>query len=492
MQITLRNRAKKLLLVTIFTTFTTLTSYAEKLPDEKSQQEITQQLLELSVANIDESFSTQYISLINSKNTENYPSELQKSFNKIKYFRNFYESLDWSKKQSLQFKYKNNLPTLEDIEEFDSLVESGQLYDTLISIQPKTPNYNFYRKAINELLATIDLELPYYSFVLLNKHSYGKNVIQLKKLLKIKGYLAEDTIEDGYFNKELIESVKQFQLVNNLKADGVVGRITYDMLYKNDSNKAISLARSILRLSEPLLQTNESKILVNIPEMKVYIYDFENKLAFESIVVVGKKTTKTPLLWSKIDNVVFNPTWTVPKSIKEKDYIPKLREDPFYLQKRGLHIVGDQGVIDPSTLSEDNINNFKYKVVQNPGTSNALGLYKFNFPNPYSVYLHSTSSPSKFKLENRYLSHGCVRVEKSPELAAYLLRDTKYDEDTIAKIVKSRKTTWATLNTKPYIFIIYTTSYIDKNEVQHYFSDIYDYDEKNMILSPNLIKTLQQ
>jgi murein L,D-transpeptidase YcbB/YkuD len=45
------------------------------------------------------------------------------------------------------------------------------------------------------------------------------------------------------------------------------------------------------------------------------------------------------------------------------------------------------------------------------------------FPNEYNVYLHSTPAPQLFAQSRRDFSHGCIRVEKPAELAAWALRN---------------------------------------------------------------------
>jgi murein L,D-transpeptidase YcbB/YkuD len=84
-------------------------------------------------------------------------------------------------------------------------------------------------------------------------------------------------------------------------------------------------------------------------------------------------------------------------------------------------------VLDPATIdwTQYHANNFPFTIRQREGTHNALGLIKFTFENPYSVYLHDTNARLMFKRAKRALSHGCVRVEKALELGRFLLRDNQ-------------------------------------------------------------------
>ena len=61
-----------------------------------------------------------------------------------------------------------------------------------------------------------------------------------------------------------------------------------------------------------------------------------------------------------------------------------------------------------------------YKVMQTSGDNNALGVIKFNFNNPFAVYLHDTNQRYLFKNASRALSHGCVRVQEWEKLAFYI------------------------------------------------------------------------
>ena len=95
--------------------------------------------------------------------------------------------------------------------------------------------------------------------------------------------------------------------------------------------------------------------------------------------------------------ITVNPTWNVPPSIIEKEYLPALEQDPQALDRIGLKLTQDaDGTIHIS---------------QPPGAGNALGRIRFNFPNKFLVYQHDTPDKHLFAKEKRAFSHGCMRVQ---------------------------------------------------------------------------------
>ena len=81
--------------------------------------------------------------------------------------------------------------------------------------------------------------------------------------------------------------------------------------------------------------------------------------------------------------------------------------------------------------------------MQGSGDDNALGVLKFNFNNPYSVYLHDTNERYLFQNSERDLSHGCVRVQKWEDLAFYIARNdslNKTKDQKLAYNIDSIKT----------------------------------------------------
>ena len=130
---------------------------------------------------------------------------------------------------------------------------------------------------------------------------------------------------------------------------------------------------------------------------------------------------------------MLNPEWNIPYTITKDEYYPKLvKNNTAVIKKEDLYIVnrktGKYVQADTIDWSKLRRNNLPYRLFQSSGRHNALGLIKFDFPNPESVYLHDTNNKGAFKRRVRALSHGCVRVQNPFELAAVIYELNGYDE----------------------------------------------------------------
>lgn len=214
-------------------------------------------------------------------------------------------------------------------------------------------------------------------------------------------------------------------------------------------------------------------ILVNIPEAEAVYY--KNSLpAMKMRTVQGKKTNMTPTISSYITSIVTFPTWNVPFKIAGEELLPKIQKDENYLEQHNFDVVDAKGnVLDDSDLnwSSYTAKNFPYFFRQSTGSSNSLGVLKFNLQNPFSIFLHATSNPGAFAREFRFLSHGCIRLEKPYELADAMLRGTlnmtelkNGKKNTESKIIK--------LPTKIPVFITYVPVMVAGNKVT-FLPDVY-------------------
>ncbi len=214
-------------------------------------------------------------------------------------------------------------------------------------------------------------------------------------------------------------------------------------------------------------------IVANIPETKARYYR-DNSLSIQMRTVVGRKKSPTPTIASYITTIVTFPFWNVPRSIAVKEILPKVQKDETYLEQNNLAVVDAKGVeVEESELDwlEYTEKNFPYFFRQSTGARNALGVLKFDFENPYSIYLHSTSLQSAFQKEYRFLSHGCIRLEKSIDLAKSLLRG-KLDIEELKTGKKDTESKKIELPQKVPVFIIYSPVTVEGNNVT-FLPDVY-------------------
>ena len=216
-------------------------------------------------------------------------------------------------------------------------------------------------------------------------------------------------------------------------------------------------------------------IFVNIPSYQLQYYR-DGRLVLESRVIVGKDQRRTPVMYSKLSNVVVNPPWNAPTRLVNEDIVPKLRRDPGYAAAHGYSILDSKGnSVDPYSIDWNKIGkNFPYRIRQAPGDS-ALGNYKFNMPSSDAIYLHDTPNRGLFSRKDRALSSGCVRVEKSSQLADILLKEAGWSDNRKQSVLASKKTTSASIRSDNPVFLYYVTAWVENGQTK-VLPDIYKYD----------------
>lgn len=137
--------------------------------------------------------------------------------------------------------------------------------------------------------------------------------------------------------------------------------------------------------------------------------------------------------------MILNPEWNIPYSIMKDEYLYKLQKDNMApVQKEKLMVYDKSRTrVNPELIDWKRFvkNNIPYTLVQTSGKHNALGMIKFDFPNPESIYLHDTPNKGAFKRKNRAVSHGCCRVENPLDLAQILFQYNELSEYEIEKIM---------------------------------------------------------
>jgi murein L,D-transpeptidase YcbB/YkuD len=213
-------------------------------------------------------------------------------------------------------------------------------------------------------------------------------------------------------------------------------------------------------------EPDSNYIMVNIPEYKLHIYD-SGKQVMEMPVIVGKATNSTVIFTGKLRYIVFSPYWIIPPSIVKKEILPEMKKNKDYLTKNNMEIYG----------KDDSLPHIRQK----PGGNNSLGAVKFLFPNNYDIYFHDTPNRELFSASNRSFSHGCIRLGEPKKFAQYLLRaDTAkiWKSKVIDSCMKLQKEKWVSVKKPVPVFIVYFTTWVDKNGVLNFRKDIYEHDKK--------------
>ncbi|MDA9008919.1 L,D-transpeptidase family protein, partial [Alphaproteobacteria bacterium] len=220
----------------------------------------------------------------------------------------------------------------------------------------------------------------------------------------------------------------------------------------------------------------ERYVHVNIAAF--WLRAFENgQQVLEMPVVVGRDERPTPVLNDKIINLKFSPDWTIPPTIIEKDYIPKLQENPFYFEELGWP-VKHYGASTPGYLIDwFSVAPKSLSVVQPPGPRAPLGGVRFSLTNDQFIYLHDTPGKGVFKKNFRAVSSGCVRVGDAPALAKYLLKQEGWSKEKISSAMTSGDTRYKPLKKPVAVSLSYLTAWIDDSGVLQFRSDIYLLDE---------------
>jgi L,D-transpeptidase YcbB len=221
-------------------------------------------------------------------------------------------------------------------------------------------------------------------------------------------------------------------------------------------------------------------IVLNIPSATLSYYNNHLK-ELEMNVVVGRPKNPTPRIATFIDALTIYPYWIPTHSIATKEILPVVKRSRQFLYQNNFSVLDYQGnVVDPESINWAALSasNFPYKFRQSTGCDNSLGLLKFNVVSPFSVYLHDTPhtkfNMSLFTRENRFYSHGCMRLSKPIELANLILEEPYFSEEFMNVCLREQKSKVINLKNKVPIFVIYQTNLIDdKGELKTY-KDVYN------------------
>ncbi|TRX24392.1 L,D-transpeptidase family protein [Flavobacterium franklandianum] len=345
-------------------------------------------------------------------------------------------------------------------------------------IEQLKPNYIVY-KSLKKALKIIN-SFPnddFKAIEIANKivlNDTNPSLIEIKKrLIYWKQMKPIDSLSSIY-DSITKEAMKKFQIRHGLAADGIIGKGTVEALNFSKRKRKEQILANLERWRWFPKQMGREYIIVNIPDYKLILVKNNDTLRTHK-VIVGRAKRATPVLSSRLSNVILNPTWTVPPTILREDVIPSISRNRNYLAQTNMKVYDSNG-------NEVSFNNWKlsnakgYRYVQTPGTFNSLGMVKFSFPNRFSIYLHDTNHRDFFGKQKRSLSSGCVRVENPLKLAQYLLADeANWNIERITETLKNGKTKAIKINNEVNVHVLYWTAWSENNTLI-FRDDIYNLD----------------
>jgi murein L,D-transpeptidase YcbB/YkuD len=317
---------------------------------------------------------------------------------------------------------------------------------------------------------------------------------QLAVRLKQLGDLPADAAVNAdthVYDATLAAGVKSFQARHGLGPDGKLGKDTVKQLNVPLATRVVQLDDALERWRWLPPQFPQPPVVTNIPEFVLRAFDADHKVALSMNVVVGRAMrTQTPVFTKDMKYIVFRPYWNITPSIQRGEIVPSITKNRNYLANKNMEVFDSSGkVITDGTVSDEVLAQLRagrLQVRQKPGKDNSLGLVKFIFPNENNVYLHSTPAPQLFSQSRRDFSHGCVRVEKPAELAAWLLRDQPpWNLEKVQQAMQSGPDNQqVNLRTPVPVLIFYITAVVAEDGSVHFFDDIYGHDKSlNAVLA---------
>jgi murein L,D-transpeptidase YcbB/YkuD len=279
---------------------------------------------------------------------------------------------------------------------------------------------------------------------------------------------------EGMYGDTLEEGVRHFQSRHGLEEDGVLGRGTVNALNVPPAQRVRQLELTLERLRWLPDFGPGPLIVVDLPAYRLWaLQNGSTEPPLEMRVVVGSAVkTETPLFVGQMRYLEFNPYWNVPRSILEKEILPKLARDRAYLKQHDMETV-------PPDASVADLKAGRARVRQRPGAKNSLGPIKFAMPNPMDIYLHSTSARELFERSRRDLSHGCIRVEHPAALAQYVLGGQRqWSADAIQEALQPGPTKHVDLPRSIPVVLFYATAIVDSEGGARFAADIYGRDVK--------------
>lgn len=303
------------------------------------------------------------------------------------------------------------------------------------------------------------------------------DVVPLRQRLMVTGDLSQSAGLSQSFDSYVDSAVKRFQARHGLPSDGVLGKYSYAAMNVGAQTRLGQLQTNLGRLREKAGTLGERYVLVNIPAAQIEAVE-NGRVVLRHTAIVGKIDRQTPIVNSRINEIIVNPYWTSPVSIVRKDIIPLMRKNPDYLKDSHIRMFAPDGSeVDPLTVDWSTEEAAKYRFRQDPGANNAMATVKINFPSPDGVYMHDTPQQSLFNNLMRFDSSGCVRVQNVRDLVTWILRDTPgWSRQHFEAAIKTGESQPVAVTNPVPVHFLYVSAWSTGPGVVQFRDDVYGWD----------------
>jgi len=409
-----------------------------------------------------------------------------------------YGSINWGafqdrlynlKSKNIKAEWVTYKPTYSPISLISEAAISGSLEATWQKAVPQEYHYAALKKALFHYLE-LQKQGGWEKVSLKGKLRVGKSykvVPALRERLRISGDYVPCGAESSVYDSCLNDAVIRFQKRHGLEAKGTIGKHTIAAINVPLVKRIKQIRLNLDRIKWLHERHSKRHIMINIPAFTLF-FEEDGTLIQQMKVITGKPSKPTPIFSNTVKTIVLNPSWNIPKSIIQKEMIPKLMHNPNAMAKKGIEIRDGWGK-DAKKISGSSVNWAQYRYsksvpfhfAQVPGYRNALGKVKFLFPNQFSVYMHDTPNKRLFSRDVRAFSHGCIRLHKPRELLkTFASFNDTIDFDKAQERLKGKKKAYLSIPNKVPVDIIYLTAYVDYEGVLQFRNDIYGYDKMQL------------
>ncbi|EIF50454.1 murein L,D-transpeptidase [Sulfurovum sp. AR] len=375
-----------------------------------------------------------------------------------------------------------------------SLLETAAMSGSLSELFAQAVPKEYHYKALQaSLIKYLEIQKnggwPIIAFKGVLKPGESHEIVPLlRKRVRITGdYGSCNSKEGDLYDSCLKEAVVHFQKRHGLEAEGIIGAKTMAALNVPIEKRVEQIRLNLDRIKWLHERNAKRHIIINIPAFTLF-FEEDKALRLQMKVITGTRKNPTPVFSNTVRTIVLNPHWNVPKSIIQKEMIPKIFRDPNAMKKEKIEIYTGWGE-DAQKVDASSVNwgqyryskNVPYRFAQTPGYHNALGKVKFLFPNQFSVYMHDTPTKNLFNRNVRAFSHGCIRLSKPIELLeTFSTFNDTIDFEKAQERLKGKRKEFLALTQRVPVDVVYLTAYVDYDGVLQFRDDIYGYDKMQL------------